>query len=104
MPRASMHVPQTPTSPPRRTYTREHVGEVVVPLRHLLPGGCTSRSIAQQKHLNFRSVLRKQRPHEPQRVVGALGPIRGVVQNEERLHARPEPRPSGRGSARWSMA
>src|SRR3990172_8862877 len=64
----------------------EHVADVVVALRHLLPGLGAGRGVAHQEHAHLAEVLHRQVAREAQRVVAALGSVRRIVQYEQGFH------------------
>jgi hypothetical protein len=69
MPRASRHVPQTPTSPPRR----------VIAL-HLLPALVARSRIAEQKHAHLLVFALRDPSGQSEAVVAALRAAARVVQ------------------------
>src|SRR3989338_1532269 len=64
----------------------QHVADVVIALRHLLPvlGACGR--IADKEHLDLSFARLEQRARKPQTVVAALCAVRGVVQDHQIFH------------------
>ena len=66
-------------------HATQHVAKVVVATRHLLPCRRARYRIADQEHLDFGACHHQQRARQPKRVVTALGAVRRVIEDEERL-------------------
>src|SRR3989338_10884255 len=64
----------------------QHVADVVIALRYLLPIFCARGSVTDKEHLDLRFARLEQRSCKPQSVVAALRTIWSVVQNHQVFH------------------